>query len=462
LIFLRRKINTTGGDKVDWQKVIIQLLGLQDVVLTDAKLFQKDLKAEFTVEQNRSSESCCRECSEPLGKIKEWFWRRAKIPPVGVYNRVVVRYKTFRAWCPKCRGNRQAQVVWLHFKHRSMTAGFVETAGRLMTEATCEASGRLMGGIHSMQMMRVDQTRMNQMLQNFKIPNVNYSSLSADEIHFKTIKLTERKGLWAKRWDREWITNLVSVDYNKKEQKHEGKVLFNAVGRGKAALRDCFSVLSPGQKMAVEWFCCDMHEPFIQGAKIHLPNAKICVDRFHVVQLANKAFDQVRKMEIARAESEFQKAMLLPSKRFILVSREKDLSKAELKQLDRLRQENQNINTAMVLVEFIHKAFDKTNLKSFRQTLKNWYLIVRESGLEPFLQFAKTIRKYRKLIENYIISRLTTAVSEGLNNKIKALKRAGYGYSSKTYFRNKILQKAGYLNHYYIPTDHLLLRNYTK
>jgi transposase len=174
-------------------------------------------------------------------------------------------------------------------------------------------------------------------------------------------------------------------------------------------------VLSKGQKMAVEWFCCDMHDPFIEGAKTHLPNAKICVDRFHVVQLANKAFDQVRKEEIARAESQFQKDMLLPSKRFILVSREKDLSKAELKQLDRLREENKNINTAMVLVEYIHKAFDKTTLKTFRETMGNWYRVVRESKLVPFLKFAKTIRQYRKLIENYILSRLTTAVSEGLN-----------------------------------------------
>jgi len=447
---------------MDWKKVIIRFLGLQDVVLIDAKLFEKDLRAEVIVELSKSEKSCCAKCSRPLGKIKEWFWRRAKLPPAGIFNKITVKYKTFRAWCDHCEGNRQVQITWLHFKHRSMSAGFVETAGRLMEETTCEGAGRLLGGIHSMQMMRVDQTRMNQMIQEYKIPDVNYSSMSADEIHFKTIRLTNRKGLWAKRWDREWITNLVSVTYNRKEKKNEGKVLFNAVGRGKAALRDCFSVLSKGQKMAVEWFCCDMHDPYILGAKTHLPNAKICVDRFHVVQLANKAFDQVRKQEIARAESEFQKAMLLPSKRFILVSREKDLSKAELKQLDQLREENQNINTAMVLVEFIHKAFDKTNLKDFRRVLKNWYQVVRESKLEPFLKFAKTIRKYRKLIENYILSRLTTAVSEGLNNKIKALKRAGYGYATKTYFRNKILQRCGYLNHRSILTDHLLLNNCTK
>ena len=81
---------------------------------------------------------------------------------------------------------------------------------------------------------------------------------------------------------------------------------------------------------------------------------------------------------------------------------------------------------------------------------------MREAKLSPLRRYAKTIRSYRKEIENYIQSRLTTAVSEGLNNKIKMLKRAAGGYKTPLYFRNKILQRCGYLNHLYIPTDHLL------
>lgn len=443
---------------MDWGKVIIQALGLQDVELIDVKLFGKDLRAEVSVIQKRDEKNCCLRCGTVLGTLKEWVTKRdIKAPPFGIFSAVRIRFKTFRAECSGCRGYRMAKVDWIHPKHRSATCGFIETSGRLMEEMTCESAGRFLGGIHSMQMMRFDQTRMKHMLQSYKIPNVDHTALSADEIHFKTIRLENRKGLWAKRWDREWITNLVSIQTNKKGDV-SGKVLFNAVGRGKAALRECFSVLSPGQRLAVEWFCCDMHKPFISQARESLKNAKICVDRFHVVQEANKAFDKVRKAEFKRAEDKFQKDMLLPSKRFILVSRQKDLSKAELKQLDRLRTENQNIHTGMLLVEYLHKAMDKKTVKGFRQTLKNWYQVVRESKLTPFIKFAGTIRRHRKLIENYILSRLTTAVSEGLNNKIKALKRAGYGYKTPTYFRHKILQRAGYLNHYSIPTNQLMYK----
>ncbi|MBK7892232.1 MAG: transposase [Bdellovibrionales bacterium] len=72
---------------------------------------------------------------------------------------------------------------------------------------------------------------------------------------------------------------------------------------------------------------------------------------------------------------------------------------------------------------------------------------------EPFLKFAKTIRKYRRNIEAYITSRLTTAVAEGLNNKIKVLRRMGYGYTNPTSYCRKILQRCGYLNHLSINTD---------
>ena len=147
--------------------------------------------------------------------------------------------------------------------------------------------------------------------------------------------------------------------------------------------------------------------------------------------------------------------MLEPHRRFVLVEREKNISRSEQKMLDKLRDINKEIHTGMLLVEYFHKALDKTNIKSFRKALTSWYYVVRESKLEPFLKLAKLIRKYRKEIEAYIRSGLTTAVAEGLNNKIKVLKRMAYGYTNAQSFLRKILQRCGYLNHKFINTNHL-------
>ena len=173
--------------------------------------------------------------------------------------------------------------------------------------------------------------------------------------------------------------------------------------------------------MTVEWFACVVHEPFMSTCRENLPNARLCVDRFHLLQLLNKAFDVVRKAEFKKAESQFEKNMLLSTRRFVMVSREQKTPK-EVKMLERLRKHNEPIHNAMLLVENFHAALDCKTVPSFRKLLAGWYQLVREAKLALLKRFAKTIRRYRKEIENYILSRLTTTASEGINNKIKILK----------------------------------------
>src|SRR5437868_613300 len=120
--------------------------------------------------------------------------------------------------------------------------------------------------------------------------------------------------------------------------------------------------------------------------------------------------------------------------------------------LDKLKELNKNILNGMILVEHFHRMLDKTDVIEFRKSLMLWYGLVRESGLGPFRKLAKLIRKYRDYIEAYINSRLTTAKSEGLNNKIKVLRRSGYGYTNQESYLNKILQRCGYLNSKFINT----------
>jgi hypothetical protein len=59
-----------------------------------------------------------------------------------------------------------------------------------------------------------------------------------------------------------------------------------------------------------------------------------------------------------------------------------------------------------------------------------------------------------KRLANYFRFRVTSALSEGINNVIKTLKRRAYGYKNMEYFRLKILQKCRYLNSRYISIMH--------
>lgn len=437
---------------MDFQEHIIAFLGIQDVVIEDLKRFKKDLRLELRVRQKRS-ECYCTHCGLQFASVKEWALRVLKAPPIGIYQNVTLKFMQMRGFCQECNRTCVARVDWIHPRFESMTCSFAEVAGRLMEEITCEAVGRILHS-DSKLMWALDQYRMEVMLQFLTLPkDLDVSYLAADEVHYHTVKIENRKGLFGKRWQPEFVTNLVAP--------LAGKVLFNAMGRDSAALKIALSVLSAGQKLSVENFAVDMHQAFISVIKTECPNAEICVDRFHLVQKVNEAFDKVRRFEFKKArdsKDNFNENMLEPHRRFILVAREKALSKSEQKLLDKLRRVNQSIHTAMLLVEYFHKALDKVSIKSFRQTLHTWYVVVRESKLEPFLKLAKTIRRYRKNIEAYIKSRLTTAVAEGLNNKIKVLKRMGYGYSNPISFCRKILQRCGYLNHLSIKTDEFFFK----
>lgn len=427
-------------------KIITQLLGLQSVTFNSVKLFRKSLTAVFHA-QYKCDEYFCAKCCKPLEGIHDWQLRQLVGPPSGPFIKVHIHLKVPRGYCPE-HGASLAYVPFIHPKFKSMTCGLVETAGRLMEEVSCAAAGRLLHQ-NAKKLWSCDQYRMKFLMTRFRLPeDLDLSYLSADEVHHRTCR--NRQGLVRKR-DIKFVTNLVS--------HKDGKVIFNAKGRDQAALEACLSVLSPGQRMAVEHFAVDMHDPFIAAAKAKCPNAEVSVDRFHLVQQVNNRFDQVRKSEFKLARERrdvFTEGMLSPARRFVLVDRKKELTKHEFKMLNRLRDINTNISNAMFLVENFHVILDRRTIPGFRKGLCEWYLLVRESKLKPFLELCSTIRKYRRNIEAYIKSRLTTAVSEGLNNAIKTLKKAAYGIPRVDSFRLKILQRHGYLNHYNINTDDLL------
>ena len=437
---------------MDFKYIISQFLGIQDVIIEDVKLFRKDLRAVIVARQNRK-QCYCNQCGLQLSGVHDWIFKELKAPPLGIFTEVKLNFYQLRGNCDDCEKVILAEAEWIHPKFTSMTCSFAETAGRLMEEITCEAAARILK-CNSKTLWNLDQYRMEIMMKSLRLPkNIDVSYLCADEVHFRTIKLTNRKGLFAKRRRPEFITNLVCPS--------EGKVLFNGPGRDSESLRQAMLILSPGQLLAVEQFAVDMHEAFITVIKEKCPNAEVVIDRFHLAQKVNEAFDKLRKSEFRKAQKRkdiFTEGMLEPHRRFILMSRDADLSQSEMKLIDRLRHANHEIHAGMLLVETFHKALDQKKIKDFRKVLLRWYLLCRNAKLEPFLQFAKTLRKYRKNIEAYINSRLTTAVIEGLNNKIKVLKRMGYGYSNPVSFMRKILQRCGYLNHQSINTDEFFYR----
>jgi hypothetical protein len=431
---------------MDASEILLKALGLQGVNIESIKLSDDFRSAHITIRQRRDCAQCSR-CRAPLYGVKQWRRRRFRGPPLGAIGKVEIIFYQLQGGCGECVKDRLGWAPFIHPRFKQISTAFAETAGRLMEEITCEAVGRLLM-YDSKSLWGLDQWRMRRMKQDLKFPEkLSFKLMSADEVHLRTVKPKKEK--WNKEaWDRRFVTNLVLYNH--------AKVIANAAGRDARSLKNCLLQLTEAQRLSVEYLAVDMHDPFLKAARKLCPNAEIAVDRFHLAEALNRRFDEIRKEEFQKAQEQadlFQQKMLSGSRRFILVERDKDLSSQDLQSLKRLREMNQNIHTAMLLVEYFHAVLDKKEVRSFRKGLELWYGLVKESKLKPLQAFARLVRKYRLEIETYIKSHLTTAVSEGLNTKIKTLKRMGYGYSNEESFMHKILQRCGFLNSRWIKTD---------
>lgn len=323
-----------------------------------------------------------------------------------------------------------------------------------MEEMTCEAVARLTR-TNSRTLWKLDQWRCEYLKKHlYELPqDLDTTRLSADEVHYRTKRYTskERVSPFSPRRETHFLTNLICTSVS--------KVIASKPGRDERSLTRCLKVLSMEQLRSVEFISVDMNPGYFKAILKTCPQAEIAVDRFHLVQNLNQTFDDVRKQEYKKASlrrDSFQKTMLSAGNRFMYLERTDTKSIEEHNMLGKIKMLNDQISNAMIITDYFHRVLDEKGINNFRQRLIKWYSLVRESRSKHFKAFAGLVRKYRKNIEAYIKTGLTTAISEGINNKIKVLKRMGYGYTNQKAFQNKILQRCGFLNSRYINTNFLM------
>lgn len=434
---------------MDLHDIITSFAGIQGSEIVSIVRDDEDLSATLDITQPFHL-SRCGHCGDFLLKVHSWLTREIRAPSFFIYSHVTLRVRYARGLCRSCDKMRVSRVSFAHPEFESMTCGLVELAGRMMEEHTCAATARLLR-LDEKTMWRLDQWRMEKMHGQMRLEkiaeNLDVSKMSADEVHFRTLSVETRDHPFSPKWDIKYITNLVCT-------KHS-KVIANAAGRDSRSLAKCLKELSRPKRMAVEYFALDMNQGYFKAVTKLCPNAEIAVDRFHLVQQLNERFDRVRREEYFKARKchdEFQQTMLSPQGRSLLVERKPNFSITERNMLGKLKVLNDNIHNAMLIVDWFHKTLDEKSIANFKRKLTDWYGLVRQARLKPLTEFASLVRKYRRNIENYIRSNLTTAISEGLNNKIRVLKAMAYGYTNERSFMLKILQRCGFLNSEFIDT----------
>jgi transposase len=219
-------------------------------------------------------------------------------------------------------------------------------------------------------------------------------------------------------------------------------VVWVGKGKGRETIDIFFEEkLSAYQKEKMQWASCDMSEAYMGAIKDHCPDAKLVLDRFHIVKAINSAVDEVRKEQWRDANARDRK--ILKGLRWLLFKRSSNRSKEDASTLKALQKGNRRIYRAWFLKDQFEQFWDFKAPLAAEKFLKDWITSALRTRLEPMKKLARTLSKYSAEIVSFIQTRLTNAVSEGLNRIIKIIKNRASGFRTLEAFTDMILLTVG-------------------
>jgi transposase len=220
-----------------------------------------------------------------------------------------------------------------------------------------------------------------------------------------------------------------------------GEPLWFGRERKKETLDEFFRTqLVSRQRKRIEAACVDMWEPFRKSIEQWAPGCKIVYDKFHILQHANDAVDEVRKAEFFRQGP--QKRGLIKGKKWLLLSRWANLTEAHRGELNRLFQMNRRVFKAYLLKESLERLWNYRYEGAMINYLQKWMDQLRWQRLKPFEKLAETLLKHIDGIANYCRTKVRFGVVEAVNGNIRMLINRGRGYTNLRYLLLKAKRMA--------------------
>lgn len=188
----------------------------------------------------------------------------------------------------------------------------------------------------------------------------------------------------------------------------------------------------------------DMNAAYASAAKQCLPHVDVVFDRFHVVALLNTAIDAIRRDQQAKCNTIGLKA--IKGMRFLLLSNYEKLDIKRQDSLACLLEINKPIALAHAMKEQIRLFWAKPTTKEGAGFLAWWIMDAVESGIYELEKAGITLLRHWQGLVNYFKHPITNGKTEGINNKIKTMKRQAYGFRDMEYFKLRLysLQKVRY------------------
>lgn len=377
-----------------------QALGLQTPwevsdVAFDAAAGRIDLQVRFTAGTRFRCPHCGAE-HQPVHDTQERKWRHLNFFQYQAY----IRARVPRVRCGSCGKTAQVAVPWAR-----SGSGFT-----LLMEALLVTLCQAMPVHQVAQLLGVSDQRLWRTLDHY----VDQAREQEDFSAVDAVGLDET----AARRGQDYISLFHDLD--------AGRLLFACEGRKAEVVAEFADDLEAhgGCAENIQAVCIDMSTSYRAGIDAHLPWVDVTFDEFHVIQLVNKAVDEVRRQEVSTNPS-------LKRSRYIWLKDKQDWTPGQIRQYVDLKQLNLKTHRAFRIKEALREIFrNAANRDEAEPLLEQWYSWARRCRIEPIKQVAKTIKNHWQGILNAFDSKLTNGRVEAANGQIQAAKAKARGYGT--------------------------------
>jgi transposase len=368
--------------------------------------------AHIQVKPDKRFQPICHECGKPAAGVHSWTQRKIRdLNMAATQLWVTCHYR--KVFCAHCHGIHIEALDLFHpyLRVTLRLAYFVYQLCRVMTVS--EVAQLL--NLDWKTVKNIDKFYLE---RDFGQPDLKgLRILAVDEISI-------RKG-------HSYLT--VVLDYL------SGRVLYIGKKRKAKTLKRFFNKLSISQRKKIEAVAMDMWDPFIKAVTDKLPQAKIVFDLFHVVANFSRVIDKVRNSEYRKASKE-DKAVFKGAKYLLLKNRGNIRRQSHRQQLKELLALNQVISTVMILKEKLKHIWTYRSRTWAGKALDQWCELAKSLKNRSVNTFVRMLQRYLYGIINHCDYPIHTGKLEGVNNKIKVIKRKAYGFHDLRYFTLKIYQ----------------------
>ncbi|WP_241283756.1 ISL3 family transposase [Pseudomonas aeruginosa] len=354
---------------------------------------------------------CCSGCGQSTFLPHDTSFRRVRERDLLQY-RVWLEVPVRRVRCPTC-GPRRERIDWLAGR-QPLTRAMVNWVENLVRLLPIKHVAELVG-LHWHTVKAIDLGRLHR-------------DISAPDLSRVRRLIMDEFSLYK---GHRYATVAICADTQ--------QVLWVAEGRSREAVRPFFEWMGPPACARIEAVAMDMNTAMDLEVQAHCPNAREVYDLFHVVaKYGREVVDRIRVDQANRLKADPAGRRAIKRSRWLLLRNRHNLDEPQALKLDELLAANTPLMTAYVFKTQLKELWYAPNEYEARRRWGEWFKLAQESGLQLLQAFAKRLKAYVEGIVSSAEFQLNTSVLEGMNNRIKVIKRMAYGYRDNTYFFLKI------------------------